>query len=72
MVRIAGQGTISISGNIYAIASTVTLQGQGSGQNISLTGTIVGDKIVFTGEATYNVTWDADLAPKVLDYALID
>jgi Flp pilus assembly protein TadG len=72
MVRIAGQGTISISGNIYAITSTVTLQGQGSGQNISLTGTIVGDKIVFTGEATYNVTWDADLAPKVLDYALID
>jgi hypothetical protein len=72
MVRIAGQGSITIDGNVYDISGTVQFQGQGSGQVINLTGTIVADKIEFTGQATYNVTWDADLAPKRLDPELVE
>jgi hypothetical protein len=72
MIRIAGQGAITIDGNLYAISATVEFQGQGAGQNVDITGTIIGDKITFAGRATYNVTWDADLAPKITDLAIIE
>jgi hypothetical protein len=71
MVRIAGQGVIAIDGNIYAISSTVQLQGQG-GAVVELNGTVIADKIHFSGQATYNVTWDAELAPKIVSLALIE
>ena len=72
MVRIAGQGAITLEGNLYTISGTAELQGQGAGQNVDITGTIVADKIQVTGQATYNVTWDADLAPRRTRLALIE
>jgi Flp pilus assembly protein TadG len=71
-VRIAGQGSIDLDGNIYAIGCKVELQGQGDAQVVSLAGTVVADKIDFGGQATYNVTWDEDIAPKDLSYGLIE
>jgi hypothetical protein len=72
MIRVAGEGTVSVDGNIYAISAIVDMEGRSVVTPTSLTGTMVADKIYFGGTTTYEVTWDQDLAPRRTDLSLIE
>jgi hypothetical protein len=62
-ISITGQGDVEIDGNIYATSTTVDLGGQGDAE-FDINGSIVGDRICFRGQATYNVEWDTSASAK--------
>ncbi len=70
-VSITGQGNVQIDGNIYALGCTVQMSGQGDAV-FDINGSIIGDQIEFSGQAQYNVSWDAENAPKIITYGLIE
>jgi hypothetical protein len=72
LVRIAGQGDIGLGGNVYVWAGGIEIQGTGGGINFSVDGTMLGDTIDVAGRGTYEVEWDENFAPKILDIALVE
>lgn len=70
-ISIQGQGDVFINGNIYAFSCMVSMSGGGNA-DFDLNGTIVGNELDFGGGAQYNVTWNAEFAPKLPNYALVE
>jgi hypothetical protein len=71
-VYLIGNGGMSIAGHVYSLNGCVSIGGTSDGSNRSFDGTILGDKIEFSGNATYNINWDEDFAPKIFIPTLIE
>ena len=71
-VYLIGNGGMNIAGHIYSWPGRVSVGGTSDGSNRTFDGTILGDKVEFSGNATYNINFNQDLAPKFFLPSLIE
>jgi hypothetical protein len=71
-VYLIGNGAMSIAGHVYSWNGCVSIGGTSDGSNRIFDGTILGDKIEFSGNATYNINWDNEFAPKIFIPTLVE
>jgi hypothetical protein len=72
LVSLNGNGAVTLGGNVYNWGGTVFLSGTGNADNWTVDGTILGHRIEFGGNATYNINWDEEFAPKITEIALVE
>jgi Putative Flp pilus-assembly TadE/G-like len=62
-VSLTGKGSQTYTGAVYAINSSVTIQGNGGTLNLNVA--VVADKLAFGGNAAVNITYNISLIPPI-------
>jgi hypothetical protein len=72
LVDLGGNGDMTIDGHIYNWNGGIEFRGTADGGNRSINGTVLGDRVDFSGDTTYTVTWDEDFAPRIGVISLVE
>jgi hypothetical protein len=71
IVNLAGQGSNQMSGAIYAIASSVSISGNGGQETLQVA--VIADKVTIQGNGTLTMQYDLTLIPPIVkQLALVD